>query len=162
MLLMLEKDFWPSNQLNIPCFHLSESGHIYWNHGTFWAERYQCINDNCWHFVGVNQSKNLNNTLTVHSGALLCCALAAHWFRFQSQLSSSDPVTIDIYYKLKIIKLEGAHDKITVEAAHKSCVSCVLRCGEKGEVRRRPSAGNTARDTHRHPAAVWIKCLMSL
>ena len=46
-------------------------------------------------------------------------------------------MTIDIYYKLKIIKLEGAHDKIMVEAAHKSCVSCVLRCEEKGEVGRR-------------------------
>ena len=61
-------------------------------------------------------------------------------------------MTIDIYYKLKIIKLEGAPDKIMVEAAHKSCVSCVLRCEEKGEVVRRPSAVNTARDTHRHPA----------
>ena len=43
-------------------------------------------------------------------------------------------MTIDIYYKLKIIKLEGAHDKIRVEAAHKSCcVSCVLRCEERGK-----------------------------
>ena len=60
---------------------------------------------------------------------MLCSSCAL----IQSQLSSSDPVTIDIYYKLKIIKLEGAHDKIMVEAAHKSCVSCVLRCEEKGE-----------------------------
>ena len=44
-------------------------------------------------------------------------------------------MTIDIYYKLKIIKLEGAHDKIMVEAAHKSCVSCVLRCEEKARGR---------------------------
>ena len=154
MLLMLEKDFWPSNQLNIHCFHLSESGHLLesWNILTLFAEKYQCINDNCWHFVRVNQSKNLNNTLTVHSGAVLCSS-CVYWFRFQSQLSSSDPVTIDIYYKLKIIKLEGAHDKITVEAAHKSCVSCVLaQVREGGGGRWGDHLLAILLGTHRHPA----------